>query len=743
MPSPSLQVLAAYARKPAAPAEVLPAKLYALRDMNVADYFATAAGGGELGSGSGFGIALGFAPLPRAGGANAIILGKGANYYELYLNNPNQLMLNMVSASTSIITLYHTFLTGTDTGRFHSIIIAHEGALVALYVDGRKSTSAAIVGNRQATAGTYLGRRVDGTYPLNDSCLVTPPIAWHGVLSEAAIKELSDSFRTAYDWPKSIAGATLTHRHSLLETLGAATVVDGQIAPASLADTVTRAPADALARVGAPKVSVPASREGSTRYGMLPYESYYQADALIPATTRMVMHVRFIINPSGASVIRGVISNDSSGGGFWIGYTSDGVAAPSFMPGWRGSSYYYPSIPGHVSDLNVPVQIAIVYIGGGTSTAYIKRLGQPVAVLGSSAGSTITSGPQKLCFGYWPYSNYQGFGTTILDATWVTDTVDVPLSEVTDAMDRTELTNEITGFEARPYHRYIPHLDIVANGGPDLPLPATILDRPHTLAPVHLTRVGTPPVFASRRVERDFGYEPQPITRGAKGFSPSNHFVSQSPVTVGAPPCWMTIACIINTASATAQVLASSHPATAGSGMLLSFTNGGLTFTLSTTGGTAYSVNYGALPALGRLALIGGWWCPASTTTKMALALNGLSPVGGSNPSPPGTITPTSLLYIGHEAAATARSATGTTILGVAIGTGNVTASQFRAQYEAWVALDGANVPGIPGQTSHQWQLVNPDGTIPATVLDQVGGNHLTRVGALTVEPRYVRDFAA
>ncbi len=42
-----------------------------------------------------------------------------------------------------------------------------------------------------------------------------------------------------------------------------------------------------------------------------------------------------------------------------------------------------------------------------------------------------------------------------------------------------------------------------------------------------------------------------------------------------------------------------------------------------------------------------------------------------------------------------------------------------------------------------QWRLVDANGSIPATVLDQVGGNHLTRVGAPTVEPYYVRTFAA
>ncbi len=731
--SRATQIMMAYPRPPLP----VPPKLYALGNMNAADYFATAAGAGELGVATGFGFALGLAPLPRGGATYAIVFGKGPNFYELWLNNPNQLQLNMANGSGATVTLYHTF-SASDMARFHSIIMTHEGSSIALYVDGKKSTSAAITGHKSSTFGTYLGRRSDGAYPLNDAALVTPPIAWQGVLSEAAIKDLSDYFRTAYDWPTSLAGGTLTHRSSLLETLAKTTVVDGQVAPASLADTVTVAAPDAFVRTGSPKVRVPLSLDGNTRYGILPYDSYYQADALIPPTTRMVMHVRFIINTSTANATRGVMSNDSAGGGFWIAYTSDGVAAPVFMTGWRGVSYYNPTINGHVSDLGVPVQIAIVYVGGGTSTVYIKRRGQPVAVLGSSAGATITAGAQKLCLGYGPYSGYQGIGTSIIDATWVTDTTDISLSEVTDAMDRTELTNEITGFEARPYHRYIPHLDVVANGGPDVPLPATILDRPHTLAPVNLTRVGTPAAGVSRRVERDFNYEVAPIARGAAGLSASNHFVTQAPLSVGVAPWWATVACVIS-ATTTLRVLLSCLPSGTGAGFQLisaaSSTVG--TFSVVTAAGTAYLTTT-TLPPLKRFVLLSGLW--NVTAAKIQLAVNGLTPAGysGSNPA---AFAPPSPLYIGSSAKGEA--AADCAIFGAAVGTGIVTASQFRAQYDAWVALDGATVPGIPGQTSHQWRLVDANGSIPATVLDQVGGNHLTRVGAPTVEPYYVRTFAA
>jgi hypothetical protein len=264
MPSPSIQVLAAYTQKPAAGGPS-PDLVYAFKAAAGAFYI-TPVGGGEVGATDGFLVAILFQgastvgavyltdkfDVATAGGyrLEAAVAGTAMEYKSLSRINfsPGNFLYGPK------VTLYPE-----DFALVHLLIYQFSGTQYRTWLD-REEPTAPTAATTYAPQSAPLMAQTLGVGKASSGPAINHNIVAmltaRGAHTPQQIDELFLAARAKKDLPTPGEWAYgITHRWSVRDTLGS-NIVEGQVAPASIADTVTGAPTDLMARTGSPKLTI-------------------------------------------------------------------------------------------------------------------------------------------------------------------------------------------------------------------------------------------------------------------------------------------------------------------------------------------------------------------------------------------------------------------------------------------------------------------------------------------------------
>lgn len=262
-------------------------KLYLLTSFSAAHHYATAAGGGEAGVNTGFGALYLFYSLAldsgfrTLGGKATSITGDGgwwtdiggaANYWRAILFSTTTLAVAGPSTNQML---------PSDLFKLHALLMVRTPTSVDLYLDHTSNKATAAMAEAYRLTTTALAERLGilsaGGAPATNMC-IPGRLTFRGTPTAAHLQALLDAARTEGGIPSLAAaqaampGTTITHRQSLRDTLALASapVIDGQVGPDSLPDTVTAASVDAMARQGSPTVRViDPTVDGRKTYGVL------------------------------------------------------------------------------------------------------------------------------------------------------------------------------------------------------------------------------------------------------------------------------------------------------------------------------------------------------------------------------------------------------------------------------------------------------------------------------------------
>jgi hypothetical protein len=237
--------------------------VYAVGGFTAANYYVTASGGGEAGIDTGFGSVMFMVPdtLTGARFMQNRSNSNGQNGHLFFLSSASLSFFCGSGAAAAVISPAFTF-TASDLGRPAAAIGWHDGSRVRLAVNSfpQQGSGTAITGytshNNTFNVSGVSGS--PGTAPATGTRYIGG-LTFRGVPTDAQLQELLSLFGrrwlipTAAEWS---AGNMLTHRWSVQDALAGTAVVPGQTGPASIADTVTAAGADALTRNGSPTVSI-------------------------------------------------------------------------------------------------------------------------------------------------------------------------------------------------------------------------------------------------------------------------------------------------------------------------------------------------------------------------------------------------------------------------------------------------------------------------------------------------------
>lgn len=247
-------------------------KMYALTGFTPADYYRTGVGGGEIGDAAGFGGATAFqlVALPTLGTVACLQANHAsatATWSWALINSGGNvsMRLEITNGAGTVVNGPLQPITASDVGKVMVAAFQHTGTQLVCYLNRVKYNAAvAITGLAPATGGRHsLGARADDARALGNNAELSS-ITWRGTPSDAQVTALFDAARTAGDLPQKaavdalITPATVTHRWCLRDVLVAANsqVLEGQAAPATIADSVTAAPVDAMARTGSPTLKI-------------------------------------------------------------------------------------------------------------------------------------------------------------------------------------------------------------------------------------------------------------------------------------------------------------------------------------------------------------------------------------------------------------------------------------------------------------------------------------------------------
>jgi hypothetical protein len=233
-------------------AEVLP--LYGLRDFSSVNYYATPNPGGEPGNATSFGLSMAMVPTTLSS-ANQFLIHRANNGVTagwFVTINANALSFFAVNSGGAYIKSTSYTITASDIGRVLHFVARFDGSNLRLTVNRQELAPVALATYLAHTGATQLGV-LFATFP----ALASTFLWWFtfsGAPSVAQVAAHADAVRALGGvMPTSFDGATVTHGWPVRNALGT-TVVSGQVAPASLADSVTAATADAMVRVGSPTV---------------------------------------------------------------------------------------------------------------------------------------------------------------------------------------------------------------------------------------------------------------------------------------------------------------------------------------------------------------------------------------------------------------------------------------------------------------------------------------------------------
>lgn len=716
------------------------AKLYALTSFSTANYYATQAGGGEVGDAAGFG-GFDLVRMP------AVTPGVFATVRQSYLSTSNAGWTRFLGSNSA--TSFGTgsnyrqtsvALTASDAGRIHTLMarITPTPGVAEFSTDGVWSAAPPTVAAYVPASGVPMRVGSDGAAAQSPTVEHLGSLDFRGNPTRAQLDAVTALFRTLGDVPTKAAaeaampGTTVTHRWSLRDVLLAANVpvADGAAAPATIPDSVTAATVDAMTKTGSPVVRViDPSVNGRVSYGALGFS----ATSYLEATT-----AGGLVGDAGGfvRVFDFRIDSQSVGAAFRLP-VSFGTSWDIRTTAVNNNLVFYagttstPLYATPASDIGRK-QLAVAVWNGSTSTLYLNR----VAGAASSAGSFTPAPTQKLIVG----KRSDGFaadGLSVFGVGGWDQAGGITLAEAQAIFDEYDRAGKIVMPSGKTNaHVYDLTQDIAP--APQNGIPAQVLDRVGT---DHLTRVGTDLQVAQRR-ERLWSYETTPIIRGATSFATGSYYDSATTGHDGGTS-GKSVAVLARidsqAANKTRNLLAIGSPGVEGA-VQIRFAG----FNSSATGvfynGTGYAVTPAAIftaADVGKLVLLVTTWDQVAGRVRMyarraevstGTAATALAPFSGSR------------LRIGHIGNAPGLNGTffaeGLSVFGAATWDGTWTLAEIQALHDSVMATE--SMQGIPGKTDHLYRF--PSGAA-AVIPDLVGTSDLATVGTPATAEQFARAF--
>lgn len=738
------------------------------RKFSATAYLATALGGGFQGTGPGGTFAVILRPEQiGAGTSTGVIVERRETAPAVhgavlaYSSTASTIDWNVYDGSNALVTRSYS-LTAQDVGRPLLVVGTYTlGGALRLYVNRNQVGADLAIASFAALGGTsrtLVGIREGGTLPFLNGSIFRVATAEVG-LSPTEVAALYDTFDATGDLP-AFTGAT--HRWALddvptvADTIGshnltrsaaleqARYVETAPPAPAALADTITAASADSLARVGTPTVKViDPSVDGRKTYGVQGFDTPAAANYLESAT-----------NPIGAT----------AGVPYWYAFYGTTYAlttgALRCLAGRRNTAVQSGWSLGIVNATNTP------YIEQHNGTAIVSAIGASLTAgdisqphvwtcvwTGSAlriyqdgvlqaetacAGLLPASGPFRV--GRMNDSSFPAVSTGFFGDAGGTGTLPTA-SQIYEHAQATLKAGRIQKIEGFTSVLHDLTADIEANGGPSAGVPATVLDRVGT---DHLTRVGTG-LTVAQRVDRLYSWETSPILFGPTSFTLADYIeglINALPgdalgftVSVFGVPLTQAVV------SSNRYLWGQRGAGNQGWNFAVTGTNSAVVFG---AGGNTTAVNSpSSTIAAGDVGKLGLWTGvydgSARIYAKRAQSGSGSALTGGYAPDT--SVKPT----VGKRSSGAGIAADGWAIYGVCYALGAATLAQVQAQHDAVMATERIQLPpGMPGTLVDFTADVLANGNaLPASFADRgVGGGALSRVGALGLSSQYARAFS-
>jgi hypothetical protein len=686
-----------------------PKPLYAITGFTTSNYYATPNPGGEAGIGTGVLKAYLVRVARPVTGVIQMHTQRtdgATGGYQTYLSASGVLNAEAVDGGGVFRAAPTRLLNASDAARLHLIMLYLDGTKLRLWMDRAQSADGtACVGYTAYAGSEVFGKRAayyaDGTDLLAE-------IAARGTWTDAQLQTLFDVTRqkgdlpTAAEWPNGI-----THRWSVKDTLAGTIIVDGQTAPATLADTVTGAVADVMTRAGTPTVKVvDRSVDGRKTYGVTGM-----------GTINMLLGSAPIIGASGSAF------HFAWSGRIWSSATASRTIA--------GSRDLSDTTVGWVAWLNGTTLTFTVKSAAGSSVSLTYALptaettGLPVDIVCQYTGTVlqvfmrgVQVGSDTAITGYKTATS-----TAPLRLGWISgvasgaDLIDHFQADGGEfSLTPAEILAKHTAWEAtgimpvvagKTQHQWMLGADIIANGGPASGVPATVLDR---IGTDHLTRVGGLTVGAPS---------------GLTGFSAS-HWAQTAGVAAPGSGSGFYVECLANfvLAGSTNETLFSSGAFAWSSGWGLQRWNGYARFYMAhSSGGGPYAGISGATVAAG--------------VHHMAMVYDGSVArcyLDGTLIATSGTVTYTASAVAAELGINRANyPADRSIVYGGAYGAFVPTGGEIATASAA--AISAGKVVGVPAKFTKLWSVVDDvvaaSGTVPPRILERVSGiEHMAVVGA-------------
>lgn len=684
-------------------------QLYGLTNYALANRYATTAGGGEAGDVAGFGVViLGVVErLPTGAQAIANRQTTGEGYGIEAENTSNTVFVQMRNGVGGVIGSRLTTgltLTASDVGKVIAVVASHTGGLVGCAAwDGSIARSTAIVGYTPATAlATIMGA--------NGAFVTIAPFAmlsYRGTPTDAQIRAVLSAARARGDVPTKAAaeavmpGTTITHRWSLRDVLAATgvPVVSGQVAPATIPDSVTAASIDAMARTGSPTVTViDPGIDGRKSYGALGFSTTSRLEtaggirggavggtwvavlAELVSAANSESFAASITNPAGWDLIKyngTLLAGRRDAGGFYVStnpytFTTGDVGRP-ILVGF------------HHTGTQLRTMLDGVLLGSDAAASAMQPSATPMQV-GVENNTSYAATTAKI------YGVVGGDGFYPTPGEWAQLYADV------------KRTGRIQAIPGKTTHLYDLTQDIIANGGPSAGIPATVQDRVGT---DHLTRVGGLEVVTNGSAT------------GLRGFVAATNILSTPAGFAGASAFWASALAAPQTLTGIRILFGKSNHGTAG----WSFGFNG-----------SYIVTYiadGGVNTAGPQFNMGAGSGYLNTPTHIAMVLSAgtltlyVNGVAAGTPLAVAAYSPgTTSMVIGANNGGALHPATNVDIFGACGGHFAPTAGEIATAAAA--SLSTGVITAVPAKTSHRYDLkadiADAGGAVPARSIERTSG---------------------
>lgn len=448
-------------------------KIYGVTQLTSTNVYQTPASGGESGDAAGFGYILLYWLQPTAGERMFGRYTTGQGYVADRSASLATIGWNVTDGSAALKTVTVTIPGASSFGQIVALVMRHNGTTVDGYAYGQpKPTPLAITGFTSSTQPQLLRGATGATSaPLG-------VLTYRGVPTDPQIEAVLFAARTLGNLPSKAAaealmpGVTVTHRWSVKDALAAPNlpVADGAAGPASIADTVTNAAGDLMAKSGSPIVRVlDPNAYPRTGYGVLGFADTNYLESAAGAGiqgTAAGFHVVDVIVPrslTGTQMYAHSL-NDAGNRGWY--FQSVGAALKFSAESSGGVETASSAYTLTTADLGSPLWIA-----GQVDAAGIVRLFVRGVQAGADSAAMGTFGPSTTAMrvGIWKTASGQATGADWLGLAGGSNVTAGELAQNYAAYVQTGRIQPIAG---KSEHLYDPTLD--AAGGS---VPTQVRDR--------------------------------------------------------------------------------------------------------------------------------------------------------------------------------------------------------------------------------------------------------------------------